>query len=75
MFTDYEPEPMDDNEIDREDLEECVLEQMLKDIGSGLVGEVLHSLSNLSQDALLMPPYVVPSIDPKVFTQFLWSSN
>ena len=53
MFTDYEPEPMDDNEIDREDLEECVLEQMLKDIGSGLVGEVLHSLSNLSQDALL----------------------
>ena len=99
MFTDYEPEPMDDNEIDREDLEECVLEQMLKDIGSGLVGEVLQSLSNLSQDALLeflpsdhpvwtgrrqrrdvlnalmMPPYVVQSVDPKVFTQFLWSHN
>tara|TARA_Y100000310_G_C20643846_1_gene795482 strand:- start:1115 stop:1414 length:300 start_codon:yes stop_codon:yes gene_type:complete len=99
MFTDYEPEPMDDNEIDREDLEECVLEQMLKDIGTGLVGEILYSLSKLSQDslleflpsnhpvwtgrrqrvdmqdALLMPPYVIPSLDPRTFTQFLWSSN
>ena len=38
MFTDFGPddyeEPMDDNEIDREDLEECVMEQILKDVGS-----------------------------------------
>jgi hypothetical protein len=90
---------MDDNEIDREDLEECVMEQILKDVGSGLVGEVLNSLTKLSQDSLLeflpsnhpewtgrrqrmdmqhpffMPPYVVTSTDPKIFSQFLWSHN
>ena len=103
MFTDFGPddyeEPMDDNEIDREDLEECVMEQILKDVGTGLVGEVLNSLTKLSQDSLLeflpsdhpewtgrrqridmqnaflMPPYVVTSIDPKIFSQFLWSHN
>jgi len=103
MYTDFGPddyeEPMDDNEIDREDLEECVMEQILKDVGSGLVGEVLNSLTKLSQDSLLeflpsnhpewtgrrqrmdmqhpffMPPYVVTSTDPKIFSQFLWSHN
>jgi len=103
MFTDFGPddyeEPMDDNAIDREDLEECVMEQILKDVGTGLVGEILHSLTKLSQDslleflpsdhpmwggrrqrmdtlnALLMPPYVIHSIDPRIFTQFLWSHN
>jgi len=104
MFTDegyLEPdeEPTDDNAIDREDLEECVMEQILKDVGRGLVGEILGSLTKLSQDslleflpsdhliwqgyrqridtqdALLMPPYVIPSTDPTVHTQFLWSHN
>jgi len=50
MFTETDhPEPMDD----REDLEECVIEQIIKDIGTGLLGEVLRSLSKLSQDSLL----------------------
>ena len=50
MFTETDhPEPMDD----REDLEACVMEQIIKDIGTGLLGEVLRSLSKLSQDSLL----------------------
>ena len=98
MFTDFEPDDYEPTN-DREDLEECVMEQILKDVGTGLIGEILHSLTKLSRDslleflpsdhpvwqgrrhkldvenALLMPPYVIHSIDPKVFTQFLWSSN
>ena len=98
MFTDYEPDDYEPTN-DREDLEECVMEQILSDISSGLIEEVLGSLTKLSEDslleflpsdhpvwqgrrhkldvenALLMPPYVIHSIDPKVFTQFLWSSN
>ena len=95
MFTDCEPEPMDE----REDLEECVMAQILSDITSGLVMEVLGSLTKLNenalleflpldhpvwqgrrqrldtQNALLMPPYVVESLNPKVASQFLWSHN
>jgi hypothetical protein len=53
MFTaDFEP---DDSESmnDREDLEECVMEQILRDIESGLIAEVLGSLTKLSEDSLL----------------------
>lgn len=101
MFTDVDPdeEPMDDNEIDREDLEECVMEQILTDIGAGLVMEILGSLTKLNQDslleflpldhpiwqgrrhkpgtadALLMPPYQILSLDPKISSQFMWSQN
>jgi len=99
MFTEYF-EPDDDESIDaREDLEECVMEQILKDIGSGLITEVLSSLTKLSEDALLeflpighsewqgrrhrmdteyallMPPYLIQSVDPKIASQFLWSHN
>ena len=98
MFTDYEPDDYEPTN-DREDLEECVMEQILKDVGTGLVGEILHSLTKLSHDSLLeflpsdhpewqgrrqrmdvlnafmMPPYVIQSADPKIFTQFLWSHN
>jgi len=38
---------------DREDLEECVMEQMLRDIGAGLISEILDSLTKLSEDSLL----------------------
>ena len=98
MFTDFEPddyEPMND----REDLEECVMGQILRDIGTGLIEEILGSLAKLSEDslleflpighsewqgrrhrmdteyALLMPPYLIQSVDPKIASQFLWSHN
>ena len=98
FIADFEPddyEPMND----REDLEECVMEQILRDVGSGLIAEVLGSLTKLSEgslleflpighpewqgrrrrmdteNALLMPPYLIQSLDPKVVSQFLWSHN
>jgi len=98
MFTDFEPddyEPMND----REDLEECVMGQILRDIGTGLIEEILGSLAKLSEDSLLeflpighpvfqgrrykldtedtllMPPYLIPSVDPTISSQFLWSHN
>lgn len=98
MFTDFEPDDYD-HEPNREDLEECVMEQILSDISSGLIEEVLGSLTKLSEDslleflpvghpawqgrrhkldtqyALLMPPYLIPSVDPTVSSQFLWSHN